>query len=267
MRSGLIMTQLFKPSPLLAPDALPLRSIHEIAASSVLVVAPHPDDETLGCGGAIASLCSLGCSVRVLVISDGTQSHPHSRQYPSAKLRALRESETRSAMAILGVNTADIMFLGLPDGSVPGNAMGEFSASVSASLRFSEAVHRCCRVLAVWQPTLIFAPWRDDPHLDHRATWQLISAVVKTLSLSVRVVEYPIWDWDVQQRSNLHPSHHVLAWRLDIHRVVDLKQLAIAAYQSQVTNLIDDDPSGFRLTPAMLANFAHPWEIYLEEII
>jgi hypothetical protein len=44
-----------------------------------------------------------------------------------------------------------------------------------------------------------------------------------------------------------------------------LKQQAIAAYRSQTTNLIDDDPEGFRLTPEMLANFAHPWEVYLEE--
>ncbi len=257
------MSQKVEQSPLLDPSVLPLRSIHELAAPSVLVVAPHPDDETLGCGGAIASLCSLGCSVRVLVISDGTQSHPHSCQYPSAKLRALRESETRLAMALLGVDSTDIKFLRLPDGSVPG--VKPFDSL--ASTEFLEAVSACCRVLAAWQPTLIFIPWRNDPHPDHRATWKLISAAIQTLSLSVRVVEYPIWDWDVQQRRDIHPSHQVLAWRLDIHQVVDLKQLAIAAYQSQTTNLICDDPTGFQLTPAMLANFAHPWELYLEEIL
>jgi len=44
-----------------------------------------------------------------------------------------------------------------------------------------------------------------------------------------------------------------------------LIQQAIAAYRSQTTNLIDDDPNGFRLTAEMLENFAQPWEIYLEE--
>ena len=46
--------------------------------------------------------------------------------------------------------------------------------------------------------------------------------------------------------------------------MVKLKQEAIACYRSQITNLIDDDPEGFRLTPEMLLNFARPWEVYLE---
>jgi hypothetical protein len=46
--------------------------------------------------------------------------------------------------------------------------------------------------------------------------------------------------------------------------VVELKQQAIAFYRSQTTNLIDDDPEGFCLTPEMLANFTRPWEVYLE---
>ncbi|MHC5832664.1 MAG: PIG-L deacetylase family protein, partial [Nostoc sp.] len=63
-------------SPLSNPSVLPWRSVNEIACSPILIVAPHPDDETLGCGGAIALLRSLNCHVQVLVISDGTLSHP-----------------------------------------------------------------------------------------------------------------------------------------------------------------------------------------------
>lgn len=108
------------------------------------------------------------------------------------------------------------------------------------------------------------SPDRYDPHPDHRATWQILQAALALTALSLRVIEYPIWDWDPQQRQ-LHYFESNQAWRLDISEVVELKQRAIALYRSQTTDLIDDDPTGFRLTPQMLSNFAHPWEIYLEQ--
>lgn len=238
---------------LLTPTSLALDSAAKIAVSDALVAAPHPDDETLGCGGAIALLRSLGCNLRVLVISDGTLSHPHSRQYPAPKLRALRETESLSALAILGVEATAVTFLRLPDGSIP-----------TSGTKFEQAVSSCDDYLAKFVPQIIFLPWRGDPHADHRATWQLIHTAVAKLRRSPRLIEYPIWDWDSNQRTNL-PFAKVISWRLDISSVLDLKLQAIAAYRSQITDLISDDPQGFRLTPEMLANFSQPWEVYLEE--
>jgi len=234
------------------PTVLPLRTIASIVQTPVLVVAPHPDDETLGCGGAIALLRQAGCEVRVLVISDGTLSHPRSRKYPAPALRDLRESETLAAMAGLSVAADQVTFLRLPDGAVP---TPEFAA-------FADAVKLCCTALAADSAQLVFVPWRNDPHPDHRATWQLMQATLKRRSPFPRLIEYPIWDWDPKQRGSL--SAAITAWRLDISPVLPLKQRAIEAYRSQITNLIDDDPEGFRFTPELLAHFAQPWEMYLE---
>jgi len=235
-------------SPLANPEVLPLRSVEAIACTSALVVAPHPDDETLGCGGAIALLRARGCNVQVLVISDGTLSHPRSCKYPAPKLRALRESETVSALAVLGVNA--VTFLRLPDGAVP-----------TQEPDFSKAAASCCNYLTQFPPQVVFLPVRYDPHPDHRASWKLIYTALANLTLSSRIIEYPIWDWDKAQRGTLL---NFTSWRLDISTVVKLKQQAIAFYRSQTTNLIDDDPEGFCLTPEMLANFTRPWEVYLE---
>lgn len=252
--------QIVNQSPLVNPTVLPLLSVQAIAAHTALVVAPHPDDETLGCGGVIALLRSLGCQVCVLVISDGTLSHPRSRKYPAAALRALREAETLAAIAVLGVNESEVTFLELPDGAIP----------TPESTGFTDAVASCRASIVTFAPQTIFLPWRHDPHPDHRATWQLIHGalvgVVGEPTLLPRIIEYPIWDWDPEQRGQSTETNRVKAWRLDISKVVELKQQAIAAYRSQTTNLIDDDPEGFRLTPEMLANFAQPWEVYLEEI-
>ncbi len=231
---------------LLTSLELPLHSVAEIAVNRALIVAPHPDDETLGCGGAIALLRSIGCDVRVLVISDGTLSHPNSRKYPRLALQELRESETILALAILGVEATAIKFLRLQDGSV-----SEQNADISS-------------YLAQISPQIVFLPLRYDPHPDHRASFQLVSKALTSLNMNPRLVEYPIWDWDDSQSKNWD-NHKLISWRLDISSVVELKQSAIASYHSQITNLIDDDPQGFRLTPEMLANFTRPVEVYLEE--
>jgi len=232
-------------------NRLPLRSIATIDPGCVLIVAPHPDDETLGCGGAIALMRALNYPVQVLVISDGTLSHPRSRKYPAAALRHLREQETIAALSILDVEETAVTFLRLPDGGI-----SDFITSETTCDTYLKAV----------LPQTVFLPWRYDPHPDHRATWQLIHNAVSNLPTVPRIIEYPIWDWDLEQRGTVENAAKITGWRLDITAVVSSKQHAIAQYRSQTTDLIDDDPEGFRLTPEMLANFSHPWELYFEEI-
>src|SRR5437762_25173 len=69
----------------------------------LLVLAPHPDDESLGCGGLIAEACGRGQDVHVVILTDGTGSHPNSRAWPRHRLKALREAEAREAVAALGL--------------------------------------------------------------------------------------------------------------------------------------------------------------------
>jgi LmbE family N-acetylglucosaminyl deacetylase len=233
------------------PESLPLLDIKTLVDrsthQSILIVAPHPDDETLGCGGAIALLRQLNISVRVAVVSDGTKSHPNSKTHPPSVLKELRQRESLSALAVLGVAPEAVTFFGMPDGAV-----GTGSKSEGAIALYLRDI----------TPSTIFLPWRRDPHSDHRASWQLFTTASQRLDYSPRAIEYPIWDWDTKQRGNFPKS--VAAWRLDIGSVLELKRRAIAKYRSQISDLIADDPQGFRLTPQMLHNFTQPWEIYLE---
>jgi LmbE family N-acetylglucosaminyl deacetylase len=239
------------------PESLPFRDLSKIARQRVTIVAPHPDDETLGCGGAISLMCRKGYDVRVLVISDGTLSHPNSRKYPAPALQSLRARETQTALARLGVNRSAITFLGLKDGSVP----------TLTAANFHTAKLLCQNYLRVAAPDTIFLPWRFDPHPDHRATWQLIQAAILSLGLTPQTIEYPIWDWDLQQQKAAPHLDKIAGWRLDIGAALDVKLKAIGAYRSQLGLLIDDDPTGFCLTAELLTNFTRPWEVYFEEIL
>lgn len=218
-----------------------------------VVIAPHPDDEALGCGGLLALLCQAQVPVWAVLVTDGTMSHPNSRKYPPAARQALREAEFRAALTELGIPTAPLC-LGLPDGEV--SVIGsELFAAASAQLRSFLMQH---------QPTTILVPWRRDPHPDHRATSQLVRATLAQLATPPHLLEYVVWAWERAAPADLPQPNEVQGWRLDITPTLAEKQRAIATHRSQLTNLIDDDPTGFQLSPAMLAHFAQPFEVYLE---
>ena len=231
--------------PLLPPDAV-------CSWGKTVVIAPHPDDESLGCGGAITLLSRFGLPVSVLFISDGTKSHPTSKKYPAARLRDLRESEAQEALMRLG--TTDAAFLRLPDGAVPSDRDPEFAGAVQGCLAYLED----CK------PQTILLPWRRDPHPDHRATSRVLQAALTGYAGSPRLLEYPVWAWERAAPEDLPQPHEAAAFRLDIRMAAAVKRSAVAAHVSQVTHLIDDDPHGFWLSPEVLAHFERPWEVYLE---
>lgn len=221
-----------------------------------LIAAPHPDDESLGCGGAIALLKKHHREAFILTISDGTLSHPNSVKFPADKLRRLRESEMVDAVEILGVDRKNLDFLRFPDRNVPDESSSGFDEAVKLVRDFLHAL----------KPQTILIPWRRDPHPDHRATWQIFRRAGSLSEDRFRFLEYPIWLWEMAEITDLPETNNFAAFRLDIAEVVEKKQRAVNAHLSQVSDLIDDDPNGFRLSPEVLAHFSVPFEIYLEEI-
>jgi LmbE family N-acetylglucosaminyl deacetylase len=241
------------PAPWPLPDLLPL-PLDPLTLGSVLVVAPHPDDESLGCGGTVARLRQADVPVHVLMVSDGTMSHPHSPTYPAARLRAVREAETIEALRRLGVSAEDVTFLRQPDARVATPEQPEFDNVVALIVD----------VLARVRPGAVLLPWRRDPHRDHRAVWQLTDAALTQLPDRPRRLEYMVWLWERADPADWPRPGEVRAWQVDIGSVLAVKKEAIAAHQSQVTRLIDDDPTGFYLSPALLRHFDRSDEFYFE---
>ncbi|RYU80779.1 PIG-L deacetylase family protein [Hymenobacter persicinus] len=244
------------PDPVVLPFAeFPLQPAGFAATlGSTVVIAPHPDDESLGCGGLLALLRQAGQPVSTVLVSDGTMSHPNSRKFPPLARQVLREAELREALQILGVAADATLHLRLPDGAVPSRG----------AAGFEPAVARLRAYLAAQQPQTVLVPWRRDPHPDHRATSQLVHAACAELPVAPRLVEYVVWAWERAAAADLPQPGEVHGWRLDITAVVGIKQQAIAAHRSQLSPVIDDDPTGFRLSETMLAHFAQPFEVYLE---
>lgn len=220
-----------------------------------VVLAPHPDDESLGCGGLLALLRQAGQPVWCVLVSDGTMSHPNSRKFPAPARAQLREQELRAALLALAVPPQALLPLGLPDGAVP-------APDTAAG---ADAVQQLVTFLENTQPETVLAPWRRDPHPDHRATHRLLTAALAQLSSPPRLLEYVVWTWERASPHDLPQPDEAAGWQLDISPVLDRKQQAIAAHRSQLPGSpIDDDPTGFMLAPSMLAHFSRPVEVYLE---
>jgi LmbE family N-acetylglucosaminyl deacetylase len=150
----------------------------EHASRSCIVYAPHPDDETLGCGGLIARKRDEGISVLVVVATTGARSHVTRSSLDLAKLRAC---ELNEACRILGVDPHDIEQLGLPDGE-----LARFEDDLVD--RIAEEIDRC-------RPDDVLVTSPRDWHPDHQALGRAVRRAVARTQWAPRLLEYPIWWW------------------------------------------------------------------------
>jgi len=127
----------------------------------VLVLAPHPDDEVFGCGGALADLADRGAAIDVLLVTDGAAAGED--EAARRRIAALRSEESRAALRILG--GGNVHEGGLPDRGL-GGKRGELEDLVA-------------RWLVRTSPDLVFAPSPVETHPDHRAVACALLAVAR----------------------------------------------------------------------------------------
>ena len=226
-----------------------MQRIEELGTgSTALVVAPHPDDDVLGCGGTIARLITQGVEIDILYVTDGAASHRGSRQYPPWRLRMLREAEARVAAGCLGVHRQHLHFLREPDSGL-------------AALHYDHArlVRRLRKRILKLNPTIVFAPWQYDRHADHQVTARAIHEA--TLGLSILVFSYDVWP-SVQQHSLRDSSsgHHQT---VDVRRHRGQKAAALQAHESQLGRRIFDATEAFQLPPELCARTADEFEYFV----
>jgi LmbE family N-acetylglucosaminyl deacetylase len=216
-----------------------------------VVLSPHPDDETLGTGGLIAEARTAGQEVDVIVVTDGSGSHPRSKQYPRQRLVDVRYSEVHQAGLALGLEPDRIVFLGLPDTLAP-----------KSGPQFDAAVEETLNVIRRSEAGALFVTWERDPHCDHEASAEL-ARVVRRMSPGLKLWAYPIWGWHIEASAEIRQPPP-MASRIDISPYRDRKLEAIAAHASQMTDLISDDPEGFRFDKNSLAPFLGQYEYFIE---
>jgi len=223
--------------------------------SACLVIAPHPDDESLGCGGLIANLRKSGIAVHVIFTTDGSMSHPNAQNITAMGRTKMREQEAISALSILGVEEQYITFLRGQDSALP--AIGEKG--------FEGFVAQLVGIIELVQPGLVLVPYEFDPHRDHRASWQITMAALENYP-ETAIWQYLIWLYTLGNTQDVEPLTTIPGGiqYLPVSKYRQQKKSAIAAHKSQLDLEIFEDPKGFYLKQEVLKNFYGDKEYYIK---
>lgn len=147
--------------------------------SRLIILAPHPDDEILACGGLLAAMVSRQDDVQLISVTDGEGSHPGSARWPQTLLSVERRRESELALGRLGFDVPRLAWqrLAMADGRVADSA-DSLIALLAQDLRPSD---------------VLLTTWRHDGHCDHEAVGHC--AAQAAASKGARLLEMPVWAW------------------------------------------------------------------------
>jgi LmbE family N-acetylglucosaminyl deacetylase len=196
----------------------------DLMPGTVVIVAPHMDDELLACGGAIAGLPQKE-KVQVIYATDGMKSPSPILPYDavSPDLGAIRMNEAETAMGLLGVPKENLHFLCLPEAELQKNM---------PSLRRA-LLERIERI----KPDHVLMPFRFDRHPDHLAVNQVLTAAYRQGELRAQLTEYFVYyRWRLLPGRDVRHYIRPYALRLvNIKAAAGLKRQALDCYRSQTT--------------------------------
>jgi LmbE family N-acetylglucosaminyl deacetylase len=182
---------------------VPYEAVRCLGSGPILVFAPHPDDETLGCGGAIIRHLEAGDKVKVIIVTDGAFGSPECH----ADYQQTRRNETQAAAEILGYG--EPAFWDLPDRSLV------YEESLIERIR--DAIEHCTA-------NLVYAPSWWEIHPDHSTLSLCVAEAIRRCTRQLSLLMYEVG-------APLQPNR-----LLDITDVNDRKQAAIRCFASQLVN-------------------------------
>lgn len=173
--------------------------MHFPKSDRILVVAPHPDDESIGCGGLLAK---YGPQCDILVLADGRKGYPSTLSIDEEQLVLTRRQELRNAAAIAGVR--QVFFLDIPDYTIQSNHQTVISFDISGY-------------------DAILVPSRMERHRDHCTVSACFQQMRRCQNPKAKLFEYEVW-------SPLAAPTHIL----DISDVIDTKLKMVCQHRSQL---------------------------------
>lgn len=189
--------------------------------------APHPDDETLGCGGTIAKRVAEGGNVFVVVLTDGRHAFSKVLKITSKptpeEIKQIRKEEVTEALSVLGVPKSNLFFFDFEDSTLP-----QYE---------KEAEEQVTAFLQDHLPDEVYFPIKRDEHPDHQAANRIIKRSLQRTNLESKGFQYSI----THKLSRVGPGFEKVIGFLskrtraeDISEYLDVKKQAIEKFRSEI---------------------------------
>ena len=212
--------------------------------SRVLILAPHPDDEILGCAGLMQKLSRLQRNIVLVAITNGTGSHPDSPLYTQDQLNQIRPAESKAALEVLNIQNIQRIAFNLQDGAI-----------ATSHAQFYEQLEQLIQA-----NDILITTYEKDGHPDHEHSAYVVSKTAKKYQLKYFQVLIWTWHWAQPNNAQIAWTH---AYRLDLSsNELELKHRAIQCFKSQ---LEIDSSTGQApiLSGEVVDRILMPYEVYI----
>ena len=227
-------------------DTIPVINTETLVppGARAVVIAAHPGDEVVTCGGLLQLLSNLGHPLQLISMSGGSASHPGSLQWSEKRLSVFRPQESVEALRRLGLPMHSLKWIrgGFTDNALAGR-----------ELQLTQFIARYLR-----PGDVVFSTWGEDGNDDHGAVGRASAKAAAMIGATFHEVPLRAWHWPTRDRAMI-PWHRARKIRLDTWTVAR-KSHATHAYASQ----LDGEPA-IGLAPllprALLERIRLPYEI------
>ncbi len=189
--------------------------IEEATMDNVLVFAPHPDDDIIGCGGSIAHHVKIGDRVAIVYMTSGESG---SLKYSSQELGSIREEEARQAAAVLGVT--QLFYLRYPDGYL------DYSKA---------ALDDVVSLIRQLKPTWVYLPHENEAVPDHYITFRLAAEGIRRAAGTwFQASGLEPWQVSTVLAYEIWTPLSAVGFSQDISSYINLKLEALRMHRTQI---------------------------------
>ncbi len=187
--------------------------------ANLVVVAPHPDDEVLGCAGLIAQVKANQGKVHVVLLTGGEKAHDNCCRVSPAEISRIRRHLAVSAGAVLGLSEGDFTFLDWPDGQLQSTILGD-----------NDCARQLNRIIMSFQADALYCPHPFEGWPDHVAAEKLTRKIISGMEKKPALYHYCVWFWYSMSLRKAFSCDWKNKLTLDIKDVYPRKQKSISYY-------------------------------------